>query len=97
MRKPFTPTQMAAVIMTCLILTSLIACEMIVRDAILIQPGDPVTLRETVPSVKVWVADEDGTLKAAVADLPKGCEVRVLNIRPGAEINLSGKESPDMK
>ncbi len=39
---------------------------------IVIPPGEPVRLRETVKRVKVWVADGQGREVPAVVDLPEG-------------------------
>ena len=40
--------------------------------AVVIPPGEPVRLRETVKRVKVWVADGQGREVPAVVDLPEG-------------------------
>ena len=40
--------------------------------AILVPPGEPVRLRETVRAAKVWVADKDGREIPGVVDLPAG-------------------------
>ena len=39
---------------------------------ILVPPGEPVRLRETVRAAKVWVADKDGREIPGVVDLPAG-------------------------
>lgn len=39
---------------------------------IYVPPGEPVRLRETIRSVKVWVADKDGKPVAGRMDLPEG-------------------------
>ena len=39
---------------------------------IYVQSGEPVRLRETVRSAKVWVLDQDGKPVAGVMDLPEG-------------------------
>jgi hypothetical protein len=39
---------------------------------LLVPPGEPVRLRETVRHAKVWVADKDGKEIPAVVDLPEG-------------------------
>ena len=40
--------------------------------AVLVPPGEPVRLRETVRRAKVWVADGQGKEVPAVVDLPEG-------------------------
>ncbi len=40
--------------------------------AILVPPGQPVRLRETIPDAKVWVADETGQEVETTVDLPAG-------------------------
>jgi len=40
--------------------------------AIVIPPGEPVRLRQTVKRVKVWAADAKGKEIPAVVDLPEG-------------------------
>ena len=42
------------------------------NHTVYVQPGEPVRLRETVRSVKVWVLDENGKPTAGVMDLPEG-------------------------
>jgi len=39
---------------------------------ILVAPGEPVRLRETVRGAKVWAADGQGREVPAVVDLPEG-------------------------
>jgi len=39
---------------------------------VLIPPGEPVRLRETIRHAKVWVADKDGKEIPGVVDLPEG-------------------------
>jgi len=39
---------------------------------VLVPPGEPVRLRETVRQAKVWVADKDGKEIPGVVDLPEG-------------------------
>jgi len=39
---------------------------------VLVPPGEPVRLRETVRNAKVWVADKDGKEIPGVVDLPEG-------------------------
>lgn len=39
---------------------------------VLVPPGEPVRLRETVRHTKVWVADKDGKEIPGVLDLPEG-------------------------
>jgi hypothetical protein len=39
---------------------------------VLIPPGEPVRLRETIRHAKVWVADKDGREIPGVVDLPTG-------------------------
>jgi len=39
---------------------------------IYVQSGEPVRLRETIRSAKVWVLDQDGRPVAGVMDLPEG-------------------------
>lgn len=39
---------------------------------VLVPPGEPVRLRETLRGVKVWVADKDGREIEGVVDLPEG-------------------------
>ena len=39
---------------------------------VLVPPGEPVRLRETIRSAKVWVADKDGREIPGVVDLPEG-------------------------
>jgi len=40
--------------------------------AIVVPPGEPLRLRETLRDVKVWVAGADGTEIPVKADLPEG-------------------------
>jgi DNA mismatch repair protein MutH len=40
--------------------------------SIIVQPGEPVQLRETVRAAKVWVFDSKGNRVEAVVDLPAG-------------------------
>lgn len=37
-----------------------------------VKPGQPVRLRETIRSAKVWVAGSDGKWLESVMDLPEG-------------------------
>ena len=37
-----------------------------------VQPGEPVRLRETIRSAKVWVLDANGKATAGTMDLPEG-------------------------
>ena len=39
---------------------------------VLVPPGEPVRLRETLRNVKVWVADKNGREIEGVVDLPEG-------------------------
>ena len=39
---------------------------------ILIPPGEPVRIRETIKNAKVWVIDKDGKPVAGVVDIPPG-------------------------
>ncbi|MCJ7543260.1 MAG: hypothetical protein MUP47_01635 [Phycisphaerae bacterium] len=39
---------------------------------IYVRDGEPVPLRETVRSAKVWVLDADGKPVAGIMDLPEG-------------------------
>jgi hypothetical protein len=39
---------------------------------VMIPPGEPVRLRETIRGAKVWVADKDAREVPAVVDLPEG-------------------------
>jgi len=39
---------------------------------VLVPPGEPVRLRETLRGVKVWVADKNGREIEGVVDLPAG-------------------------
>ena len=39
---------------------------------ILVPTGEPVRFRQTVPNVKVWVADKDGVWVEGVMDIPEG-------------------------
>lgn len=43
-----------------------------VTRTVLVPPGEPVRLRETVRNAKVWVADKDGKEILGVVDLPEG-------------------------
>lgn len=43
-----------------------------VTRVVLVPPGEPVRLRETIRQAKIWVADKDGKEIPAVADLPEG-------------------------
>ncbi len=39
---------------------------------VLVPPGEPVRLRETIRGAKVWAADKDGREIPGVLDLPEG-------------------------
>lgn len=39
---------------------------------VLVPPGEPVRLRETLRGVKVWIADKNGREIEGVVDLPEG-------------------------
>jgi hypothetical protein len=39
---------------------------------VLVPPGEPVRLRQTIPSAPVWVADAQGRETPGVVDLPEG-------------------------
>ena len=59
------------------------------RDAVYLSRGDPVRLRQTVRSVKVWVYGQSGRLQEAVIDLPEGSYVVADLDQPTvAEINI---------
>ena len=53
---------------------------------IYVQSGEPVRLRETIRSAKVWVLDQDGRPVAGVMDLPEGwyCLPVPDDVDPGA-------------
>lgn len=76
-----------------------LACDVGVRDAIFLKPTVPAILRESVPNVKVWTADENGVLRAATADLPEGAEIRVPLIceRPHQSIELIDSRADGVK
>ncbi|MBN2559360.1 MAG: hypothetical protein JXQ75_00315 [Phycisphaerae bacterium] len=39
---------------------------------VMVPPGEPVRLRQTVKNVKVWVADGQGKEMPAIIDIPEG-------------------------
>ena len=56
---------------TAAVLLLALACVGCART-IYVPPGEPVRLRETVKSAKVWVMGADGKPVAGVVDLPEG-------------------------
>jgi hypothetical protein len=42
------------------------------RRTVLVPPGEPVRLRQTIKKAKVWVAAKDGKEVAGQVDLPEG-------------------------
>jgi len=57
------------VIIVLVVLLALPGCG---TRTIYVQSGEPVRLRETIRSAKVWVLDQDGKPVAGVMDLPEG-------------------------
>jgi hypothetical protein len=42
------------------------------RRVVLVPPGEPVRLRQTVKKAKIWAADKNGTEVPGEVDLPEG-------------------------
>lgn len=57
------------VIIVLVVLLALPGCG---TRTIYVQSGEPVRLRETIRSAKVWVLDQDGKPVAGIMDLPDG-------------------------
>ena len=60
--------KMALVVMICGIVC-LSGCG---RRVVLVPPGEPVRLRQTVKKTKIWAADKNGTEVPGEVDLPEG-------------------------
>ena len=58
-----------ATLLTIFVLVCLSGCG---TQTILIRPGEPVQLRETVKGVQVWVFDKNGNRVEGTVDLPIG-------------------------
>jgi ABC-type Fe3+ transport system permease subunit len=71
------------VIIVLVVLLALPGCG---TRTIYVQSGEPVRLRETIRSAKVWVLDQNGKPVAGVMDLPEGwyCLPVPDDVDPGA-------------